>query len=223
MGAEPVNSVLVTLAGGLVGVVGIVWKGVLGPTVPPSRPRLWWIGLLVLVSMLPCAILVADHFSDISSASDTAEFVGTDRAGAGALRPGQEDGSAGTDLPSTGSEALVAAEETPQRRAQSGTESSTPSMPRPVSAEPADGGSRERVAAAGMGILTISSVPRAQVIVDGRYVRYSPLFRYEVESGARVVNLITDDGRRTTFSIDVPDGGEARRVWSFQSGDFVGQ
>ena len=92
-----------------------------------------------------------------------------------------------------------------------------------VTPAPEETAPKERVAAQGKGILTISAIPRAQVIVDGRYVRYSPLFRYEVEAGARVVNLITDDGRRTTFSIDVPDGGEARRVWSFESGAFVGQ
>ena len=80
-----------------------------------------------------------------------------------------------------------------------------------------------RLAPPGMGLLTVSAIPRAQVIVDGRYVRYSPLFRYEVEAGGRVITLITDDGRRTTFSLDVPDGGEARRVWSFEDGQFVSQ
>ena len=82
---------------------------------------------------------------------------------------------------------------------------------------------KERAAALGMGLLTISAIPRAQVIVDGRYVRYSPLFRHEVGAGERVVTLITDDGRRTTFSLDVPDGGEARRVYSFKDGAFVSQ
>ena len=79
------------------------------------------------------------------------------------------------------------------------------------------------MSAPGMGLLTVSAIPRAQVIVDGRYVRYSPLFRYEVDAGERVVTLITDDGRRTTFPLEVPDGGEARRVWSFEEGGFVGR
>ena len=79
---------------------------------------------------------------------------------------------------------------------------------------------KERAAALGMGLLTISAIPRAQVIVDGRYVRYSPLFRHEVGAGERVVTLITDDGRRTTFSLDVPDG-RGPSVYSFKDGAFV--
>lgn len=92
-----------------------------------------------------------------------------------------------------------------------------------VEAEPPAPTGPPRLAPPGMGLLTISAIPRAQVIVDGRYVRYSPLFRYEVEAGGRTITLITDDGRRTTFALDVPDGGEARRVWSFDEAQFVSQ
>lgn len=71
------------------------------------------------------------------------------------------------------------------------------------------------------GTLTISSIPRAQAIIDGRFVRYTPVFQHDVEAGTRTVTLITDDGRRTTFSVDVAGGVDARRVWSFDEGRFI--
>jgi hypothetical protein len=75
----------------------------------------------------------------------------------------------------------------------------------------------------GRGTLTVSSIPRAQAIVDGRFIRYTPLFQHDVMAGDRVVTLITDDGSRTTFTVPVPDGGNARRIWSFEEGRFVQQ
>jgi hypothetical protein len=66
-------------------------------------------------------------------------------------------------------------------------------------------------------------VPKAQVIIDGRFVRSSPLFRHEAVAGTRTVTLIAEDGRRTTFQVDVPEGGEVRRVWSFETGGFISQ
>ena len=105
----------------------------------------------------------------------------------------------------------------------SAPEAQAPAVPAVPAVQTTPEAPKERAAALGMGLLTISAIPRAQVIVDGRYVRYSPLFRHEVGAGDRVVTLITDDGRRTTFSLDVPDGGEARRVYSFKDGAFVSQ
>jgi hypothetical protein len=54
-------------------------------------------------------------------------------------------------------------------------------------------------------------------------VRSSPLFRHEAVAGTRTVTLIAEDGRRTTFQVDVPEGGEVRRVWSFETGGFISQ
>jgi eukaryotic-like serine/threonine-protein kinase len=138
---------------------------------------------------------------------------GTGRAGTGRAGGGTE-AAADTDAAGAGTDGASAAGSGPLPQADAGTaaagEGAAPAAP-------------TRLAALGKGLLTISAIPRAQVIVDGRYVRYSPLFRYEVDAGSRVVTLITDDGRRTTFKADVPDGGEARRVWSFEEGGFVGQ
>jgi eukaryotic-like serine/threonine-protein kinase len=87
--------------------------------------------------------------------------------------------------------------------------------PKPVVVAPAE--------PAGLGMLTISSLPRSKVIVDGQFVRYTPLFQHEIDAGAHSVRLETDDGRRTTFKVDVPTNGEVRRIWHFETGQWVEQ
>ena len=76
---------------------------------------------------------------------------------------------------------------------------------------------------AGLGMLTISSLPRSKVIVDGQFVRYTPLCQHEIDAGAHSVRLETDDGRRTTFKVEVPTNGEVRRIWHFETGQWVEQ
>lgn len=93
--------------------------------------------------------------------------------------------------------------------------------PPPQGADPTST-TAQRAVARTTGRLTVSSIPRAQVVIDGRFVRYSPLFRFEVEAGTRSITLITDDKRSATFRVDVPAGGEVRRVWSFDEGNFTG-
>jgi hypothetical protein len=90
----------------------------------------------------------------------------------------------------------------------------TPPPPPPEPAAPS-------TAPEGRGKLTISSIPKAQVIVDGKFIRNSPLYRFDVASGTRVITLIDPDGRRKTFSVQVSAGGDERRVWSFDEDRFV--
>ena len=65
------------------------------------------------------------------------------------------------------------------------------------------------------GILSVSATPRAQVMVDGAYVRFTPLFQYAVSAGPHSVLLVTSDGRRKSFRVDVAEGVETRRIWLF--------
>ncbi len=104
-----------------------------------------------------------------------------------------------------------------------GPAASTPrrSLRAPSPSDPPAESAAAPVVPSGRGTLTVSAIPRAQVIVDGRFVRYTPLFQHDVDAGGRVVTLITDDGRRTTFTVEVPGGGDARRVWSFDEGRFI--
>ena len=65
------------------------------------------------------------------------------------------------------------------------------------------------------GTLSISATPRAQVMVDGAYVRFTPLFQYAVPAGPHSVLLVTADGRRKSFRVEVGEGVETRRIWLF--------
>lgn len=97
-----------------------------------------------------------------------------------------------------------------------------PSSPSPApSSPPAATAGVGATAAQGATSLTISSEPRAQVLIDGVFVRYTPLYRYRCEPGPHTVTLVVDDGRRTTFRLEVAEGEQLRRVWSFERGDFV--
>jgi len=74
----------------------------------------------------------------------------------------------------------------------------------------------------GDGLITISSIPRAKVFVDGQLVRSTPLFKHEVDAGAREIRLELADGRSHSFKLDVRNGADIHRVWSFDEGKFVG-
>jgi len=73
-----------------------------------------------------------------------------------------------------------------------------------------------------MGQLTVGSTPRSQVLLDGQFVRLTPLFRHSVPAGDHKVTLISEDGRRITFQVTIQAGLESRRIWSFEDGDWVG-
>jgi serine/threonine-protein kinase len=74
----------------------------------------------------------------------------------------------------------------------------------------------------GDGLVTISSLPKAKVYLDGQLIRHTPLFKHEVKAGAREVRLVTSDGRSHSFKLDVRDGADIHKVWSFEDHRFVG-
>ncbi len=74
-----------------------------------------------------------------------------------------------------------------------------------------------------LGLVTISSLPRSKVVIDGAFVKHTPLFRHELTVGRHVVELTTDDGRSTRFVVDVVEGDEVRRVWHFDQGTWIEQ
>ncbi|MDP2315438.1 MAG: PEGA domain-containing protein, partial [Pseudomonadota bacterium] len=81
--------------------------------------------------------------------------------------------------------------------------------PAPVSTAPAPESRRAE------GLLTVSSMPRAQVMVDGQYVRYTPIFQHAVAAGTHTVLLVAEDGRRKSFKVEVGANAETRRIWLF--------
>ncbi len=65
------------------------------------------------------------------------------------------------------------------------------------------------------GVLTVSSMPRAQVMIDGQYVRYTPIFQHTIGAGTHSVLLVAEDGRRKSFKVEVAGNEETRRIWLF--------
>jgi len=76
--------------------------------------------------------------------------------------------------------------------------------------------------AQGVGLLTVSSLPRSKVFVDGRFVRFTPLFRAELPVGDHAIELRTEAGEVHTFTVEVLQGQSVNRVWSFDQGAWVG-
>ncbi len=73
------------------------------------------------------------------------------------------------------------------------------------------------------GLLTISSLPRSQVIVDGKFVGWAPMLQHPVAPGSHTITLVADDGRRYTFRVTLEEGAEVRKVWHFDKGTWVEQ
>jgi hypothetical protein len=66
-------------------------------------------------------------------------------------------------------------------------------------------------------MITLSSRPRAQVILDGEFVGWSPVLQHAATAGSHTVTLVAEDGQRTTFRVNVVAGEEVRKVWLFDS------
>ena len=50
-----------------------------------------------------------------------------------------------------------------------------------------------------------------------------PLFKHDVPAGARSIELKTNDGKTHSFKLDVRNGADIHKVWSFNEGKFVGK
>ncbi len=116
--------------------------------------------------------------------------------------------------PSPEDKVLVAEVESPQV-------AESPAVAEAVAPTPAGG--EGPVAADGLGLVTISSLPKSRVFIDGSFIKHTPLFRHEMPAGRHVVQLKTDDGRETRFIVDVVQDDELRRVWHFDQGAWIEQ
>jgi hypothetical protein len=142
------------------------------------------------------------------------------------VKPPPAPGDVGTLAAPTEEEALPPAPPTPE---PSRPRESPPAPPRPERTLPPERPEppprppepAPAEAPSAKGKLTISSIPRARVIVDGKFIRMSPLYQHEVEAGPHSISLISEDGRKKTFPLEVPGGGDARRVWSFEEDKFI--
>ncbi|MCB9777475.1 MAG: protein kinase [Alphaproteobacteria bacterium] len=89
--------------------------------------------------------------------------------------------------------------------------------PAPVAAEPAP------VEAAATHRVSIGSTPRAAVMVDKQPRGYTPLVGVELSPGRHAVTLETEDGRRSTFAIQVAAGQDNQWVYDFETKSFQEQ
>jgi hypothetical protein len=71
------------------------------------------------------------------------------------------------------------------------------------------------------GLLTVSSLPKAKVSVDGKRVGQTPLYQYSLNAGSHKVVLTAEDGRTKSFSLNVSAGEESRRIWHFEREEWV--
>ncbi len=76
--------------------------------------------------------------------------------------------------------------------------------PPPVPVDPAD-----------MGTVVLGSPQGAEVYVDGKFVGRSPIER-QLAPGRYPISIVTVDGRRRSFEVDVPKAGKVRKVWDFE-------
>jgi len=73
----------------------------------------------------------------------------------------------------------------------------------------------------GTGFLSVGSEPSAQVLVDGTFVRETPMLRYELPAGGHTVKLIAPGFEAKTFKVTVNGGAEARKIWNFETAAWV--
>jgi hypothetical protein len=96
-----------------------------------------------------------------------------------------------------------------------------PVAPEPIAPPPpAPAATAPAAAPRQTGTVTIGADLRAKVSIDGAFVRFTPLFRYEIRPGTHTVLLQSDDGRTTSFQVEVVAGQDQRRVWSFERNAF---
>ncbi len=128
--------------------------------------------------------------------------------------------------PPTPSSRPVEAEQPVSSQEQAAQESASSAQPTEPDDEPdtvAPESSGSATAAEAGGLLTVSSLPRSQVIVDGKFVGWAPMLQHPVPSGSHTITLVADDGRRYTFRVSLEEGEEVRKVWHFDKGTWVEQ
>lgn len=95
--------------------------------------------------------------------------------------------------------------------------------PSPQPTQTGSSGAQDQASAVEPGLLTVSSLPRAQVSVDGQFVGWAPILQHQVSAGSHTVTLVADDGRRYTFRVTLGQGEEVRKVWHFDRSTWVEQ
>ncbi len=92
----------------------------------------------------------------------------------------------------------------------------------PAIVAPSDGGGLEGAAvvdAPQRATLVVGSRQPASVYVDGEKVR-DPAAGVQVEPGRHVVSIVADDGRRTSWEVELAPGDAVHKTWDFERLDW---
>lgn len=65
------------------------------------------------------------------------------------------------------------------------------------------------------GLLLVDAKQEAEIYVSGQFVSVAPLKR-KLPPGRYAVSIVSVDGRRRTFEVEVEAGAKVRRVWDFE-------
>lgn len=76
-------------------------------------------------------------------------------------------------------------------------------------------------AVTGTGFLSVGSEPAADVLVDGSFVRQTPVLRYEIATGTHTIRLIAAGHEPKTFKVNITSGSESRKIWNFETAAWV--
>ncbi len=68
------------------------------------------------------------------------------------------------------------------------------------------------------GLLSLNSFPFSKVFINGKFVDYTPITRMRIGAGRYKVELISEDGKRKTFSLQIEKGKEVKIFVNLLSG-----
>ena len=89
---------------------------------------------------------------------------------------------------------------------------------RPLAATPKPAERPENpVVPARLGLLSLTSTPRATVYLDGNAVGRTPFMAQRVVIGKHTVRLVADDGREGTFEVEITPSGAVGRDYLFDT------
>ena len=68
------------------------------------------------------------------------------------------------------------------------------------------------------GLLSLNSFPFSKVFINGRFVDYTPITKLKLGAGRYKVELVSEDGKRKVFSVQIKEGREIKIFVNLLSG-----
>ena len=71
------------------------------------------------------------------------------------------------------------------------------------------------------GFLSLGSEPSAEILINGAFVKRTPMIRHELPAGSYTVKLIAEGAEPKSFKVTVSAGTESRKIWNFEEAAWV--